>query len=457
MMRNVREVATDLLLKIDRSQAYSNLLLNQAIRKNKFSGKDAALLTEIVYGTLQRKNTLDYYLKGFIKKPLNKLEDWVLVLLRLSVYQMVYLDRVPDHAIINEAVVLAKKRGHKGISGFVNGVLRNVQRKGIPGVASIPDKRLQLAIECSHPEWLVNRWIDQFGNERTREMCTVNNTPPKVTARVNRLKLSIKDAIERLKDESVNAEPSKLVPEGIRIISGNLPESDVYKSGALTIQDESSMLVGYALDPQPDERILDACAAPGGKTTHLAERMDNQGEITAIDLHEHKVKLIEQQVERLGLTNIETIAMDTRKAAKLFKEESFDRVLLDAPCTGFGVIRRKPDIKWGKKPEDIERIQIVQEELLEAVSRVLKIGGLLVYSTCTIESEENNIQVQRFLDRHPEFEWDEALSLRMPATVKPYISETKDELQILPQYFNSDGFYIACLRKTSRKGGVGTC
>ncbi|WP_408010937.1 16S rRNA (cytosine(967)-C(5))-methyltransferase RsmB [Pseudalkalibacillus sp. A8] len=456
-MKNVREVATDLLLKIDRSQAYSNLLLNQAIQKNNLSGKDAALLTEIVYGTIQRKNTLDHYLKTFIKKPLNKLEDWVLVLLRLSVYQMVYLDRVPDHAIINEAVVIAKKRGHKGISGLVNGVLRNVQRKGVPSVGSIADHRLQLAIECSHPEWLVGRWIDQFGEERTREMCTVNNTPPSVTARVNRLKHSVEVAIERLKNESVEAEPSKLAPDGIRILSGNLPKSNVYESGALTIQDESSMLVGYALDPQPDDRVLDACAAPGGKTTHLAERMGNQGEITAIDIHEHKVKLIEEQVERLGLTNIETIAMDTRKAAKLFKEETFDRVLLDAPCTGFGVIRRKPDIKWGKQSEDIERIQKVQEELLEAVSRVLKVGGLLVYSTCTIEAEENNSQIERFLDRHPEFEWDGSFSSRMPASVKPYILGTKDELQILPQYFNSDGFYIACLRKTSKKGGDETC
>ncbi|WP_221564173.1 16S rRNA (cytosine(967)-C(5))-methyltransferase RsmB [Alkalihalobacillus sp. TS-13] len=456
-MKNVREVATELLLKIDRSQAYSNLLLNQAIQKNNLSGKDAGLLTEIVYGTVQRKNTLDHYLKSFIKKPLDKLEDWVLVLLRLSVYQMVYLDRVPDHAIINEAVVIAKKKGHKGISGFVNGVLRNIQRKGVPGVASIEDERLQLAIECSHPEWLVARWGDQLGDERTKDMCTINNTPPSVTARVNRLKMSAEEAVRRLEEQSVEAEPSKFVPDGIKILSGNLPKSELYGSGCLTIQDESSMLVGYALDPQPGERVLDACAAPGGKTTHLSERMEDKGEITAIDLHDHKVKLIEEQVDRLGLTNIETIAMDTRKAAKLFKEETFDRVLLDAPCTGFGVIRRKPDIKWAKQPEDIERIQKVQSELLEAVARVVKVGGLLVYSTCTIEAEENGNQVDRFLDRHPEFEWDVSLSKRLPESVQPYVSDLKGEVQILPQNFNSDGFYIACLRKTSRKGGDGTC
>ncbi len=447
MKKNVREVATDLLLKIDRSQAYSNLLLNQAIKKNELSSKDSGLLTEIVYGTVQRKNTLDFYLKSFIKKPLTKLDDWVVVLLRLSVYQMVYLDRVPDHAIINEAVAIAKKKGHKGTSGFVNGVLRNVQRKGVPPLASIKEKELQLAIECSHPEWLIERWIDQLGEQNTMDMCTINNLPPMVTARVNRLKSTVQEVIDQLENESVVGKPSEITPDGIKVTSGNLPKTDVYKSGLLTIQDESSMLVGYAVDPQKGERVLDACAAPGGKTTHLAERMDNEGEITAIDLHEHKVQLIDEQLERLGLNNVQTIAMDTRKAANLFQAESFDKVLLDAPCTGFGVIRRKPDIKWSKRPEDIERIQQVQYELLESVARVLKPGGLLVYSTCTIEADENRHQIERFLQDHPEFDWDVSFYNRMPQSVQPYISDNKGELQVLPQYFESDGFYIASLRK----------
>ncbi|MGM7701119.1 16S rRNA (cytosine(967)-C(5))-methyltransferase RsmB [Pseudalkalibacillus sp. Hm43] len=447
MKKNVREVATDLLLKIDRSQAYSNLLLNQAIQKNDLSSKDSGLLTEIVYGTVQRKNTLDFYLKSFINKPLTKLDDWVVVLLRLSLYQMVYLDRVPDHAIINEAVAIAKKKGHKGTSGFVNGVLRNVQRKGVPPLASIKEKELQLAIECSHPEWLINRWIDQLGEQNTMDMCTINNLPPMVTARVNRLKSTVQEVIDRLEKESVGGKPSEVTPDGIKVTSGNLPKTDVYKSGLLTIQDESSMLVGYAVDPRSGERVLDACAAPGGKTTHLAERMDNEGEITAIDLHEHKVQLIDEQIERLGLENVQTIAMDTRKAANLFQAESFDKVLLDAPCTGFGVIRRKPDIKWSKRPEDIERIQQVQYDLLESVARVLKPGGLLVYSTCTIEADENRNQIERFLQEHPEFVWDVSFYERMPQSVQPYISNNKGELQVLPQYFDSDGFYIASLRK----------
>jgi 16S rRNA (cytosine967-C5)-methyltransferase len=178
--------------------------------------------------------------------------------------------------------------------------------------------------------------------------------------------------------------------------------------------------------------------------------MGNEGQVTAIDLHAHKVKLIEEQVDRLELTNVETIAMDTRKAANLFPEESFDKVLLDAPCTGFGVIRRKPDIKWAKQNSDIERIQQVQSELLDSVARVLKPGGLLVYSTCTIEEEENQKQVEAFLERHSDFEWDPSFHDRMPEAVKPYISQQQAELQVLPHYFDSDGFYIASLRKKSK-------
>ncbi|WP_257350144.1 16S rRNA (cytosine(967)-C(5))-methyltransferase RsmB [Pseudalkalibacillus decolorationis] len=456
-MKNLREVATDILLQIERSQAYSNLLLNKSIQKNNLSGKDTGLLTEIVYGTIQRKNTLDFYLIPFIKKPLEKLESWVLVLLRLSVYQMVYLDRVPDHAIINEAVDIAKKRGHKGIVGFVNGVLRNVQRNGVPSTDSISEKSKRYAILYSHPEWIINRWTEQFGEHTTREICEVNLQPPSVTARVNLIQSTVESVIDNLNDEAVITERAPLSHSGIRVVSGQLPSTETYQSGKVTIQDESSMLVGLAMDPKPGERILDACAAPGGKTTHLSERMENQGEIIAIDLHPHKVKLIEDQMERLKLTNIETVAMDTRNAAQLMEAASFDRILLDAPCTGLGVIRRKPDIKWTKTPEDIERIQIVQAELLESITRLLKPGGLLVYSTCTIEEKENRHQIERLLGNHPEFEWDTSFYERMPKEVQPYINDTKSDLQLLPHHFNSDGFYMACIRKTSRKGGETKC
>ncbi|WLD95105.1 16S rRNA (cytosine(967)-C(5))-methyltransferase RsmB [Alkalihalobacillus sp. AL-G] len=457
MSKNVREAATDILLQIERSQSYSNLLLNKSIQQSNLSGKDVGLLTEMVYGTIQRKNTLDYYLGGFIKKPLSKLEDWVCILLRLSVYQMVYLDRVPDHAIINEAVTIAKKRGHKGISGFVNGVLRNIQRNGVPSIEDAPTDLKRKAIKYSHPEWMIERWTKQYGDINTTNMCKVNLEPPSVTARVNSLEGSVPEVIEALKTESVVAQETSLSPDGIQIISGQVPTTNVYHSGKMTIQDESSMLVGLAVNPQPGERVLDACAAPGGKTTHLSERMENKGKITAIDLHPHKVKLIDDQLKRLKLTNVDTVAMDTRQAAQLMEAESFDRILLDAPCTGLGVIRRKPDIKWTKTSGDIERIQSVQAELLDSVSRLLKPGGLLVYSTCTIEKEENRQQIDRFLINHPEFEWDTTFKDRMPEKVYPFVSDSQGDLQLLPQYFDSDGFYIACLRKTSRKGGETKC
>ncbi|WP_313798722.1 16S rRNA (cytosine(967)-C(5))-methyltransferase RsmB [Cytobacillus sp.] len=444
--KNVRETALDLLESIEKNQAYSNLLLNNAIKKNEINQKDIGLLTELTYGTLQRKMSLDFYLQPFLKGN-KKVESWVKQLLRLTLYQMVFLDKIPDRAAIFEAVEIAKQKGHKGISGMVNGVLRNIQRQGLPSIESIADPIERLSIETSHPLWLVKRWVDQLGMEQAKQMCENNLTAPLQTARVNLTKITREDCITKLNEEGYQVEASPAIPEAIKCYRGNLANSTAFKEGLLTIQDESSMLAAYALGAgeKENERILDACAAPGGKSTHIAEKLNNTGQVISLDLHEHKVKLIKETANRLDLSNIETNVLDSRKVQDHFEKQSFDRILLDAPCSGLGVMRRKPDMKYTKKEEDLMQLSSIQLTLLKAVSPLLKKGGILVYSTCTVDREENQHVVESFLKENVEFEGDLTLKDRMPEAIRPLIKGI--ELQILPQDIGSDGFYIACLRK----------
>ncbi|MBO1578735.1 16S rRNA (cytosine(967)-C(5))-methyltransferase RsmB [Bacillus sp. XF8] len=442
MRQNVRELALDGLIQVEKSGAYSNLLLNNLIEKSQIDRKDVGLLTEIVYGTIQRRDTLDYYLQPFLRK---KVEAWVKVLLRLSLYQMIYLDRVPERAAIHEAVEIAKRRGHKGIAGMVNGVLRSIQREGVPAVEEIQDPVKRLSVATSHPEWLVQEWTAAYDLETAEKMCEVNLLPPVSAARVNVDKGTVEEAIVLLENEGVEAKRGDLSEDAIQIEKGNVAHTEAFQKGFLSIQDESSMLVARALEPEEGDMVLDSCAAPGGKTTHIAERLKGTGQVTSLDLHPHKVRLIQQQAKRLGLENVETKALDARKVQEHFANESFDKILVDAPCSGFGVIRRKPDIKLGKEKGDSERLSTIQLSILEKVAPLLKAGGRLVYSTCTIEKIENEQVIERFLQEYPEFEWDTTMKERMPEKLRPYIND--GQVQILPHYFATDGFYIACLRK----------
>jgi 16S rRNA (cytosine967-C5)-methyltransferase len=441
---NVRAIAMDLLVTIEKNQSYSNLLLNSTIEKNELSAVDVGLLTELTYGTLQRRMALDFFLKPFIKDN-KKLANWIHHLLRLTLYQMVYLDRIPDRAAIYEAVEIAKSRGHKGIASLVNGVLRTIQRNGLPSLNDVSDPIERLSLETSHPEWLVTRWVNQFGYDKTKEMCEINLTAPLQTARVNLTKISRNECIALLEEDGLQIEKSSIIPEAIRSLKGNLASTIAFKYGMFTIQDESSMLAAYALGAKQDEYILDACAAPGGKSTHIAEKMNNTGEVISVDLHQHKVRLINDNAKRLGLGNIITSVSDSRHLQEKFKLESFDRILLDAPCSGLGVMRRKPDMKYTKTEKDITRLSAIQQDLLTSVTPLLKKGGILVYSTCTVDKEENEYTVKTFLKNNPDFQGDSTFKSRMPEAIQPFITEY--DLQIFPQDFGSDGFYIAVLRK----------
>lgn len=437
---NVRDAALSILLEIHENQAYSNLLLNRTIRKYNIDAKDRGLLTELTYGTLQHRITLDYYLEPFVR---GKLDHWVRELLRLSIYQIVYLTKIPPHAVVHEAVEIAKRRGHKRIAPTVNGILRSVLREGVRSIEEITDDVERMSIETSHPTWLIRRWIEQYGKDEALAMAHENNHPARMTARVNTLKANVKDVLAALAGEGVEVKQGEIIPESIQAASGSLANTEAYTNGFLSIQDESSMLPVLALDVQPDMKVLDMCAAPGGKTTFIAEKMGDRGEIYAHDLHDHKLALIESNAKRLGIQSIHTKSGDSRKLDEVYDPESFDRILVDAPCSGLGVIRRKPEIKYNKTEKDIHALTAIQEELLETAYRLVKKGGVVVYSTCTVDYDENEGLVQKFLAKHDD------LSLLPLESLKEIeaVNVNNHLLQVLPQHFGGDGFFVAAFEK----------
>ncbi|UOF89201.1 16S rRNA (cytosine(967)-C(5))-methyltransferase RsmB [Fodinisporobacter ferrooxydans] len=444
--KSAREVALQTLLRVEQEQAYSNLALQSELSGNRqLKQVDRAFVTEIVYGTMQRLHTIDTMLAKFLKQPLLKLDGEVRNLLRLSVYQLVFLDRVPAFAAINEAVEIAKLRNRRA-SGFVNGVLRNVHRAGSAvWDMQFPTREEQLAFASSHPLWLVRAWVKQYGFEQTEQICKANLERPKLCLRVNRLRLDQGECLQRLREKGVDATASDIVPEAILLKQGldisTLPE---FQEGLVTVQDESSMLVAYCLQPEAHMRVLDACAAPGGKTTHIAECMNDQGTVVACDIHPHKIELIEHGKARLQLSSVRTVVSDMRD---LPTDTQYDRILLDAPCSGLGVLRRKPDIKWAKQARDIDELTLLQRDLLEHAAKLLNPGGVLVYSTCTLDKKENQHQILQFLENHPEYRL-ETVQPFLPESVRSYVA-AEGWLEVLPHYFGGDGFFIARMRKIS--------
>lgn len=445
---SARDIALDILVKVEQQGAYSNLLLNSSLQKSALSREDAGLVTELVYGTISRMNTLDYVLEEFVSKGIAKLQPWVRNLLRLSLYQIMYLDRIPSHAAVNEAVNIAKKKGHEGISGMVNGVLRSVLRAGdLPVIPDGLSPAKRISIQYSHPKWLVKRWITEYGVDTAEAICAANNEPPAVSVRVNTTMISREALLSQMIEQGLQASASEVSPYGIVVKGGgNLALSSWYRDGYLSVQDESSMLVAEAVAPEPGMKVLDCCAAPGGKTAHMGELMKDKGSIFANDLHPHKAKLISDQAARLGLDSVVTGSADALELEHTLEHQSFDRILLDAPCSGLGVIRRKPDLKWRKQPEDVASVASLQGQLLQSVSKLLKPGGVLVYSTCTTEQTENSEVVAVFLKQNPDFTsitftsplWD-----RMEGTA---LAEGEG-IQLLPHHYGSDGFYISKLQR----------
>jgi 16S rRNA (cytosine967-C5)-methyltransferase len=443
--KTARAWALDTLEKWQQAGAFSNLLLHQQLEKSNLDNRDKRLVTELVYGSIQRLNTLDHIINQLVNKK--TIDAWVRHLLQLSLYQFLFLDRVPERAVVHEAVELAKWRGNVGVSKFVNGVLRSFLRKRKEFTLPTPAVSVkQRSLFYSFPKWMVKNLSDAYGGQTADRVMAACNRSPKVSIRVNTLQTDRDTFIADKKEEGGTAEPSQISEDGV-IFSGigNAASLPGFKEGIFTIQDESSMLVAPLLNPQPGMVILDACAAPGGKTTHLAQKMKNQGKILALDIHKHKVKLIDSTAQRLGISIISTKALDVRK---LEDNQEFDAVLLDAPCSGLGVIPRKPDIKWRKSPEEINQLVFIQQQLLETVAKKVKSGGILMYSTCTWTREENHQQIADFLQKHPEYKPDKDFLTLVPEQVKQTAIVGDGWLQILPHHFHSDGFFIAKLRKS---------
>ncbi|MBM7855742.1 16S rRNA (cytosine967-C5)-methyltransferase [Desulfohalotomaculum tongense] len=443
-----RELALKVLKAVEEEGAYANLALNKILEKYQPGKLDRAFTTELTYGTLRTLNTLDWVISRFLKQPLASQTVWVRNILRLGTYQLLFLEKIPPAAACNEAVELAKKYAHGGVVKFVNGVLRNITRNldqiEYPDINSDPVGHVSL--KYSHPSWLVERWLKEYGIKETIALCKANNLTPPNTIRTNTLRLSRDELIEKLHQEGVKTEKTRYAVEGLNIkdfLSFRSLKS--FQEGLFQVQDESSMLVGHALNPAHGSRVIDAAAAPGGKTTHLAQLMENTGVIMAFDLHEHKINLINDNCRRLGITNVKGKAKDAREIAAEF-ENWADYVLLDAPCSGLGVLRRRADVRWRKEAYQISAIVKLQREMLESVCRCVRPGGVLLYSTCTITKEENINQIRSFLAKHSEFRLEDLTPL-LPAALSGEPGVRQGYIQLLPHVHGMDGFFMARMRK----------
>lgn len=426
-----RSLALSVLEDVFEQGAYSNIALNKALEASALSMQDRGLATELVYGTVSRKITLEWYLAHFIEDR-EKLDTWVYYLLMLSLYQMLYLDKLPTHAVVNEAVTLAK-RG-RGAEKFVNAILRKISQTTLPNPAEIKRKNKRLSVQYSVPVWLVQTLIAEYGDERAEKIFQSLHDRNKASVRV-----TDGQRVEQLAEE-LDAQRSQLSPVGLVKSHGHFAGTDYFREGLITIQDETSQLVAPTLDIQGDEIILDACAAPGGKTCHMASYLTN-GKIFALDLYDHKLTLIEENATRLGLADkIETKRLDASRVHETFGPDTFDKILVDAPCSGIGLIRRKPDIRYNKAAMDFDSLKSIQLQILDSVCQSLKIGGIMTYSTCTIIKKENQEVIQEFLLKHPNFE---QVTLEHPK--KDIMVDGC--LLITPEQYQTDGFFIGQFRR----------
>ena len=444
-MISAREMAINILLEIEEQGSFSNKLLQEKIEKGT-DIREANLARELVYGVLENKRYIDSVISKLSSVRLKKIHPMVLQILRIGVYQLLYLDRIPESAAVNESVNLAKKYSNKGAIGYVNGVLRSLVRqkdKYKVDVEHISEQDLSKIL--SYPDYLVNLWEEQLGKEEGKNLLISSNTKAELNIRVNTLKTSINVLMDRLKDKGYKLRKGDYAKDCIIIENpAGLTSTAEFTLGLFTIQDESSMLVSEVLNPTQGTLILDMCAAPGGKSTHLAQLINDHGTIIARDQSEDKLKLIEENIRRLGIRSIKTEVFDALKLDENLIGK-VDYLLLDAPCSGFGLIRRKPDIKWNRTKEEVNSLVEIQERMLNIASNYIKDNGVLVYSTCTINNDENLNQITKFLNNNPQFE------LQSFKISNKMIDQTQNRgyLQLLPSVHGTDGFFIAKMIKNN--------
>lgn len=433
--KTVREKVAQILTDIEKDDTYLQLALKKEL--DTLEVKDKGFANELIYGTIKWRLRLDYVLDQFSKTPVKKMKPFIRQLMRMSVYQILFLDKVPASAAINEAVKIMHKRKMSNLSGFVNGVLRNIDRN--KSEITYPN----LSVYYSIPEWIITRWMKYYGEMETKAICESLSQRARVCIRINNLKTT-KDKVKALlSEEGITVLEEGFLPESLYIHAPNgIHHSPSFKAGLWTVQDESAMLVGHVLGPEKGDGILDVCSAPGGKTVHLAELMQNEGHIIGADVHEHKIELIEKNAKRLGASIVEGKLQDGMLINEDWKEK-FDKILLDAPCSGLGIIKRKPDIRYAKDETAIRDINNIQRKLLKNAINYLKKDGILVYSTCTLTQEENQNMVEYALSLGLQFD---AIPYDMPACLKPYIKDNA-YIEILPHVTDTDGFFMARFRK----------
>jgi 16S rRNA (cytosine967-C5)-methyltransferase len=438
-----RGTAVKVLNRVERTDSYLDKVLDSELRSGELSDPDKGLLNEIVHGVLRWQNKLDWVLNGFSHGNFAKSEINVKNTLRVALYQILFLDRIPHAAAVNEGVEFIKRiRGDKP-AGLVNAVLRNIIRNidGIRYPDPAEDEVQYLAVFYSHPHWMIKRWLRRYGREETERLMVANNERPGMALRINRLKIDPAVFKKQLSDQQIPFTSSPHLQHFVRVKTlSRIGQMDLFKNGMFTIQDESAALPCQLLDVRPGQRVFDLCAAPGGKTTNLAEIMNNTGEIIALDKYEAKLAMIKGSAERLGLHNIRMRAID----ATTFDEAPADRILLDAPCSGLGTLAKKPDMKWKRDQMDIVKLTVTQRAMMENAATLLKPGGVLVYSTCTMEPEENEELVSAFLADHPEFRIDPAGQFVSPELVAP-----GGWVATLPHRHGMDGSFAVRLVKNA--------
>ncbi|MGI5879739.1 MAG: 16S rRNA (cytosine(967)-C(5))-methyltransferase RsmB [Syntrophomonadaceae bacterium] len=442
-----RETALNILFKVCEQGAFANIALEKQLRSSNLSPEDRNLITEMVNGTVRMKKHLDWVLALFIKGDLKKQNPWLRNILRLSTYQLLFMDKIAEYACVDEAVELTRKKAGSGLTSVTNGVLRNIIRNR-DDISFPQDSTADLCNYYSHPEWMGELFISQFGKKTAKDLFIYNNKRPGLVIRYNCLKTSREELLDKLRQEGVICYAANNTPWGIIIESlpVSMDELKSFQRGEFYVQNEASMLAAPIINAQKNEQVFDLCSGIGGKTTHLGELMKNQGQIYAVDIYSHKLSLLKDNCQRLGITNVKTMVTDILEWETDLKA---DKVLLDAPCSGLGVLNRRSDSRWHKKPEDIKELSTIQAAMLSKAADIVTAGGHLLYSTCTIMEEENTHVIKSFLEQNEDFVLDDFSSQIsfFPLDEIDTAQAQQGMLTIIPGKYDTDGMFYALLRR----------
>lgn len=457
MKQNPRQLAFLALRSVHRG-AFADVALDKVLQNANLSNLDRGLLTELVYGSVRRQRTLDALIDQLAKKPASKQPNDLRTILHLGLYQLRYLSQIPPSAAVNSTVELAKENHFSGLTGFVNGLLRQyirfaeAEEQRSRGELSIPMSNAalklpenpveRLGILHSFPDWIVKVWLEQLGDAETEQLCEWMNNSPTMDLRVNILRTSIEEVEAAMQSAGVSVSRIPHLPQGLRLTGsiGNIQNLPGYRDGWWTIQDSSAQLVSYLLDPQPGEVIIDACAAPGGKTTHIAELMGDNGTVWGCDRTPSRLKKLQENTQRLSLNSIQICTGDSRNQSQF--TNIADRVLLDAPCSGLGTLHRRPDARWRHTQETVTELVTLQGELLAQAATWVKPGGSLAYSTCTLHPLENENIIQTFLESHPDWQ----IASPMPNSNLASFTTSEGWLKVWPHRHQMDGFFMVLLK-----------